>query len=383
MTSSNHSHTCKPFTARRRWLTLLSLLALCCGCLRADVFHYLGYDAADDTFTASVIYTNLQSESPADLEHLAALWKQREEIIIHPFVLNFFGGQQAILRLDGRHYKAIDLAQAAKQLLPELESEIALDSIAVKPGRFFMGPHKTLCYSHQIKVPGKSVDQILGLANKSINAALAEEIPKEIKRRADGGKVGTWDELRRAMVNEIEAERKAEQAKKAPGDGPNPQPPPPPNGEQQDKGLPLSAASLELLQKAAAGGELAIIRHGGEFEVSLPLSPDDCREAKATIAACKEALDRHLPPAVEPLVRVGQISKTIQAENDDGKRLIIKFTVPPLVALSLDAASPPPPDPKLAARYRDVIDFVRNQKISIDDNLTLKQVVEGFAPKTQ
>ncbi len=191
MKSSVQSCVGNQFVRRRGWLALLSLVVCFAGCLRADVFYYLGYDGADDSFTVSVVYTNLQAESPADLEHLASLWKQRDEIIIHPFVMNFFGGQQAVLRIDAKQYKAIDLSRSENKELPVLASEIPLDSIAVQPGKFFMGPDKTLGYWHTIKVPGKSIDQLLVEANQFINRGLAEEIPKELKRRADGGAVGT------------------------------------------------------------------------------------------------------------------------------------------------------------------------------------------------
>ncbi len=67
MKSSLQNVSGKPSPLHKRWLVLLSLAASLCGCLRADVFHYLGYDPADDSFATSVVYTNLQAESPADL----------------------------------------------------------------------------------------------------------------------------------------------------------------------------------------------------------------------------------------------------------------------------------------------------------------------------
>ncbi len=143
----------------------------------------------------------------------------------------------------------------------------------------------------------------------------------------------------------------------------------------------MNNESLENVQKAAAAGQLAIVRHGGEFSISLPLSPNDRREAKATVDACKNALDKRLP-GLEPLVMVAQLTHSIEAEDDGDKGLIVRFKLPPLVSLTPDSTYPnAKPDPKLADRYRNVIDFVRRQKMPIDDKLTVKEVVDGLAVK--
>lgn len=361
----------------RQRLAVLLILASCCGCLKADVFYFFSPDSADDSFTVTALYLNIAAENPADRDHLADLWKERAEIITNPFEINFFGGQAAIKRLDANRYQRIDLASPAKEPLPISASEIPLDAIKIMPGKFFLSADNRLGYYHQFTVPGKTVDQIITLSNRAIGELLIREIPLELKRRTDGGKTPTWDDARR----EIAAPHDADKKPAAPGQAGNAAASPAHGGQQQaDKsGLPLDDNSLRVIQKAAESGSLAVQRRGAEISVAVPLSANDCREAKQTFdLAVKTYTEQHKPkPAAE--TGIPELITMIRAENDHDQRLVVSLDLSRLARL--DGGDNALHDPNLVPHYRETIDFLRAHQIPIDEKLSLKEVLDMLEGK--
>jgi hypothetical protein len=102
------------------------------------------------------------------------------------------------------------LAGPAKEPLPISTSEISLDAIKIKPGKFFFSADNRLGYYHQFTVPGKTVDQIIALSNRAIGELLIRQIPLELKRRTAGGKTPTSDDARREIAAPHDADHKPE-----------------------------------------------------------------------------------------------------------------------------------------------------------------------------
>ncbi len=360
-----------------RWLSLLLMLASCCGCLKADVFYFFSHDSADDSFTVTALYLNIAAENPADRDHLADLWKERAEIITNPLEINFFGGQAAIKRLDANRYQRIDLAGPAKEPLPIRTSDVPLDAIKIKPGKFFLSADNRLGYYHQFTVPGKTADQIIAFSNRAIGELLINSIPLELKRRTAGGKTPTWDEARRQIVASHDADKKLA-ATVQPGNAAAS----PANGghQQEDKsGLPIDDVSLRVIHKAAESGSLVVHRRGGEISVAVPLSANDCREAKQTIDLAVKTFTEQHKPKPGPGTEIPELITMIHAENDRDQRLVVSLDLSRLARL--DGGDNVLKDPKLVHHYRETIDFLRAHQIPIDENLSVKEVLDTLAAK--
>jgi hypothetical protein len=354
---------------------LLVLALSCCGCLKGDIFEFVTYDQPTDTFRYMQLELNIGSDASADLTHLAELWSERDQIIMYPEVFRLFD-LSAILRIDAGHYRVINLGAASAANNPTLETSIPLDTIMVQPGKFFLTKDNTLAYFHEVTASGKVVDAALAARNKEIfGPSLVEAIDSEIKRRADGGKYGSWDEFRRQIAQGFDANKKngagnQPDGKAAPAPGNSPK-------DQNQGGVPLDNASLALLRKAIAAGELAVRRHGAEFELSVPLSRDDCRELKTTIDLWTNGVAEQLK--AKPGNYAVALTSILRAEDDGHGKLVASIDVAALSKLQELSYGEARPDPKMDANYRDAIAALRSRSIPIDEKLTAKQVVEEFS----
>jgi len=366
---------CRAMLPRPRSGVVLLLLALLfAGCVRGNVYDFLAYDAPTDTFTFLQLDLNIAGEQTADREYLVKRWQQRDEIITYPAFLRFFG-LPALLRIDANNYQEIDLAQSAAKEQPQVECPFRLDTIAIQPGSFFLSANNTLCYYQRVAVSGKVLDEILALLSQAMCKDLAANgFPNERKRRREGGKPGSWEKLRQEIGEDADAVNQpdgtaAPPAKAAPQQKADP---------DQQSGWFVDDASLDLLAKAAAAGQLAIERKGAEFAVSLPMSAEDCRQAKLTLDFLWSKVVEHAKATAKPgedRVSLPDLQTEIAGDN----HFVIKVTVKQFIGLSDTNYPDAKPDPKLAANYRDTIAALEEQKIPIDRKLTVQQVISDFA----
>jgi hypothetical protein len=391
----------KPRFRSGTFFALLLLAASCCGCLKGDIFEFIAYDPSTDTFRYLQLDLNIASDTPAELTYLSELWDKREQIIVHPDIFRLWS-LPAILRIDASHYKVINLGQADTTSRPTLETSIPLDTIKVQPGKFFLTKDNTLAYYHEVTASGKVVDEALAAQNKELfGPPLVEAIDKELKRRAAGRKSTSWAEVREQLIKGVESGMKkgarsgnwqgtavattaptrtekknsagsAPDAKSAPAPGSTPK-------DEKPENIPFDSASLESLRKAISAGEIGIHRRGAELELTLPLSPDDCRELKATIEVWNRETTRLLK--AKPGDYTTSLYGGLRVEDDGGQRLIVIADPMALSKLQELTYAEAKPDPQLAASYRKAIEALHSRAIPIDDRLTPKKIIDDFTAK--
>jgi hypothetical protein len=363
-----------PFWIKPRWLLFL-LLPLCGGCLKGDVFEFISYDAATDTFRYMQLDLNVAGEASGDRDYLVGLWNKREQIIMHPDFIRLWN-LPAVLRIDSGHFQMINLGSASADNNPTLASMIPLATIKVQPGKFFLTNDGTLGYSHQVVVGGSVVDTLLvEMSKQFFGPEFVAAIDREIQRRVPGGPTESWDEFRRQLSEGFQGNKPtiaAAAVKSVPLSKTTE------SGQKQQgaPGNPLDAASLAMLRKAAAAGEIAIHRHGAELELAFPLSSDDCREAKTTVDLLTKYVVDQLK--AKPGDAAASLWAMLHAENDGGRRLVLTVDVRLLTKLQQSTYPTAAPVPKLAAVYQATVSKLRERGIPIDEKLTAKQVVENF-----
>jgi len=346
---------------------MLLLALFCSGCLRADVFEFFTYDSSTDTFGFLQLDLNITNDEQSDLDHLAELWKERDQVIVQPSILRIWN-LPAMLRVDASHVQMIDFAKKASEPPATVAIDIPLDSIQIEPGKFFYTPDRTLCYYQQVTCPGKVIDQALTVASQPLATGIKGSVDLEIKRRADGAKAGTWDDFRKQLKPPGPA---------APAGG----------GQQQQSASPLDDVSLARISKAAGAGELAIHRQGAEFSLALPLSAADCQEAQKTMAVWQQ----HVADAMKKApgdYSLG-LSAAFTGEIGNGDQFVIKVDVVkftklnevsyPLKTAPGSAKLPDNPTKPLETHFSErSIATLQKNSISIDEKLTAKEVVEKF-----
>jgi hypothetical protein len=393
----------KPRFRSGSFFALLLLAASCCGCLKGNIFEFIVYDPSTDTFRYLQLDLNIASDTSADLAYLAELWDKREQIIVHPDIFRLWS-LPAILRIDASHshYKVINLGQADATSRPTLETSIPLDTIKVQPGKFFLTKDNTLAYYHEATASGKVVDEALAAQNKELfGPSLVEAIDKELKRRAAGGKSTSWAEIREQLIKGVESGMKKgarsgtwqgtavattaptrTEKKNSAGSAPDAKAAPAPGSSPKDEkreNIPFDNASLESLRKAISAGEIGIHRRGAELELTLPLSPDDCRELKATIDVWNTETTRLLK--AKPGDYTTSLYGGLRVEDDGGQRLIVIADLMALSKLQELTYTEAKSDPQLAGSYRNAIAALRSRSIPIDDKLTPKKIIDDFTAK--
>jgi hypothetical protein len=282
-------HRCRKGTA---WLLACSLLMLATagGCVKAKKTTFLRYDAEADRFELLTVYSNIYVDNgrdeAKDYDYLAAMWwKQRGQIVPMPTPDVF--GLPALLRLTGREYQLISLDRAAEVENERQTSSLPLNKIVVSPGEFHVGKAQTLGYYQRVTLPGEFVDATLAEANKNVREKLSGVVAKEQQRRTGGGARRSWEEVRRELVGQ----GSSLVALIAPAD-------PTSSFLPADPILPILSAvdgeSLGRLSKAVGDREAFLARQRGRVEWTVPLSADDCREAKRAYDEVQRALAKEL-----------------------------------------------------------------------------------------
>ena len=146
-----------------------------------------------------------------------------------------------------------------------MEAPVDITAIAIKPGAFFLNERKHLGYAHEIEVPGAVVDDLLIVMNKQLAQEMLRRIDARLKADADPDLPQlTWDQFRNRIF------------------------------DSGVSALPLEKASLMLLRKAAAGGELAIKRQGARLSLRMPLTREDSEQFVATLDHVKKYVNAEI-----------------------------------------------------------------------------------------
>lgn len=370
-------------TTRRRHLSLSALTLPCvvllAGCLDAEVNECVRYDSKTDSFHVLKLYTHVYALSEPGSQHLAAIWRNRDHLILGPAMyypqedeeIAVIGVEPSLVRVGAKGYYVFNTVANAEGEKATLEqSPFPLDAIVIRPGTFFLSPEKTLCYYHEVVIPGKFVDEIIAWMDRDIRRSMAESAKAERDRREGSDRRLSWEEFRK----QVDAD--------------------PSEAYFFDY---LDDESLEALSKKAAEDGKLLARDGLTLQLSLPLSAADCRELAASFDRIKKVLAKELRKEIErgtkemKLPERGLISKsTMEAllvsiagpqcqARVDGKRVVMSLDASVVLAAmepkDLDFGKPKADKQQ---QYRDTIAYLRKHEVPIDEQLTPAEVAAAF-----
>lgn len=185
-----------------RLLPLLAILLvavfLSSGCLEAKRSTAVAYDPALDTFRVLRLYYDIEASTAEDISYLQALYGNRDHLLLYDSIAIM--DESAAIRVNKNHYFTMNLGKRTPRPITPTLTELDLSLIQILPGKLFLSPDKTLCYYHQLIVPGKFVDQLLTQANTMLYTSLVEAIDAEIQRRKDGGTIVPWEEIQTNLL---------------------------------------------------------------------------------------------------------------------------------------------------------------------------------------
>ena len=175
-----------------RLVGFLSLAAPFCGCVAAKPYTLLKYDAKTDTFHELRIYVDIRNGSDnrdqtAGANGLSALWRERDRGIpnIPCFYEKASAGTDAAptfirlcapSRMGGNKYQLLYRQQPDAFSM----SSAWLERVAIKPGKLFLSPQKTLCYYHEVSLPGRALDEALRESDTDVRRALGARVEQEL-----------------------------------------------------------------------------------------------------------------------------------------------------------------------------------------------------------
>jgi hypothetical protein len=366
---------------------LCLLAALSAGCVSAKKTLSARYGAADDSFHVLTVYAHIRSAEASDHDWLAQLWKDRERLIFPAAWIAIFD-EPACLRISDHEYQQIGLGRRGKTPPATERTTLPLDKITIVPGEFFLSPEKTLCYYHRLRVPGEVVDAILALENKSLAEGIAQGGTNELARRKKAGKTKSWKEARQQVVAAILQINKPADTAKPPKEKAASE------GDADNPLMVLDETSLGLLRGLADDGPRICWREKGVFHTALSLSAPDCREAKATFDAAKEAMLQlanrdwaaKQPNAkdAEALLRLAEEAVRLDVQEAKGvSRVVATIDVAKLTAASAAREAADfkldKPDDGKEGEYERTLAAIRGHEIPIRQELDVARLVREFA----
>ena len=164
-------------------------------------------------------------------------------------------------------------------------------------------------------------------------------------------------------------------------------------GPEPDPLRCLDESSLKLLQAAAKAKQPLLVRKAGEIHSSYPLSAEDCRRAKAVFKAVKERVIKpelsKKPVEGEPpkqnwelAVSLATVATMLQATINEEKRFVITLRVPSFIDLTSETIQDDKPLPGKTADYQKAIAVMKAAGASIDEKLTIDDVMREFKGKS-
>ncbi len=368
------------------------LLQLLVGCLDGRKSVAIRYDAARDEFAFLTIYHDIRVSSqtysgtaetqnadptPADtqmeLQRLAALYRNRDHLMIGPFALDLLSGETQFLRVSDTQAARIDLSQTGD--MQTMDVPFHLNDVRILPGELFLIGDGNLCYYHLIVLPGGVVDGVIAMVNDHAAQWIKENVKEvfdsldaELAQRKGGEQPLAWDAFSTQAI--------ALMLKQIDG------------AAGEDAHLnPLDTASMQGLRDALAAGQLKIFRRGGLLALRVPLSRRDVTGVTAFFPALQKALQKK---ATEPLKAdtAAELSQLNLAMSSVG----ISAADPTTLELTLDVVKfaqamrePATQANDLNARNRvDAKEMARmaQQQLEVNKGLSVEKIEAAFAAGT-
>lgn len=334
-----------------RWV-FLGAVAILFGCVRGDQSECLRYDAATDTFHFLQLYRNIGANDADEQAWLLDNWNRRANLIM-PIPELAILESPAYVRKSKSEYSRTDLSNQTKDKPEVITTTVPLDTVVIRPGRLFLSGEKTLCYYHQITVPGKTIDAVLHEISQAVKKTIAQGVANEQKRRAGGGKRIAWDLIRSDLLTEKTEEEKAK-----------------PESPPREPIQAVSDETLDRLAKHAAGPADCLHREGARVELVLPASADDAVQVKEIFEQFKKKEAK--PGERSPL-------EAIHPAADPARGFVLSVDFGALLDSKLVKETGLSDDGRNDPVFARTVQFFQDRKIPIDEALTHAQVMERFA----
>jgi len=271
------------------------------GCLEANRISVIIYDANRDMFRHLRLYLDIASDETQgakDYDRLIQIYKLRGSFVPTPVPLlssafdikrrGIVNGEAGVLVVANHTYDRVKLNSPPLRTSSNEQTALALDDIAIQPGRFFRSERGTLCYYHQTEIPGKLVDQLLAEAWVShIREPLRNMIAKEQERRRSGGSVKPL----KMIADEAERRLRDGRALLSGDRGLDSE-----TDKPKKEFTPAAAfddTSLRLLLAKAKSDEIGFRREKNVLKVQCELSASDVSQLRRLWAFLQEDEKRH------------------------------------------------------------------------------------------
>lgn len=380
----------------RRFLLSLLLVSLfgifSVGCLQAKRREAVRYDAAMDTFHVLRLYTDITAQGPEDVKHLAALYTNRDHILLFDPIAIF--KEAAAVRLDKE--QALPISLGEHQARPDVfKTDLDLSQVNITPGQFFLSPAKTLCYYQQMSAPGKFIDQLLAKGSEALRTELLKEITQERDRRKNGGQRLPWEMARQEIVNGVDP---APAAPNVPDTGPVKSTATEPARPGPSMVVFYSDVSLAALDKCISDKTLTLARQGSTINLNFTVTSEDARAMCDNFTQLRTALHVRAdatPQAVESarrkraaIVQIfdaltitspqnGSICASVEAV-DIVDRLMAVVDAEEAAKTDSPAATPAPQAVPTTRPLERIIDGLRERGVPINEKLALPDIIPAF-----
>lgn len=184
-----------------RALILLAAGCLLTGCVERRTALHLRFDEQADVLQILHVHTHILGHDQPERDWLVKQWRWREKLIPTVRFLGYIG----YLRQSDDSYQQIDLDSPSAGEPPTLNTDLPLGEIVIRPGEYFIGPDGALAYTHQIDLPGKTLDALLQRGVDATRQEWKKGIAAERERRKSGGKVFSWEECRDFLLQGVES----------------------------------------------------------------------------------------------------------------------------------------------------------------------------------
>ncbi len=325
------------------------------GCISGEVLNYGRYDRATYSFMLMQCDVNIAARNDAQFDWIADLWARRTNLIINPtHQIPFLSGPAAaMIERRGKHsLREIPIGEKPATEPAEVETAVALDTIQVTPGEFFLNEYGNLCYSHETLIPGATLDASIREITPVIARGLVELA--EQQRRVSGereSKPETWDDLREAILESL-----GEKDAKPAGDR-----------AKNQGSLPLDSDSLRLMTQAVADGSVRFTRNADAFTLVIPLSRRDCDEAVATVKLARNVVEQRRKWGREVKQGLAEWLNVFEIRSQEGAGLSLTIGLGKLDEIASQVASPmPPEDPNRKWMYQATIAAIQKRGIAVN-----------------
>lgn len=351
-----------------RAMALVAILGcLLTGCIERRTAIHLRFDEQADVLQILHVHTHIFGHDKSERDWLIKQWEWRDRLIPTARVLGYI----AYLRHSNDTYQQIDLDSPSPNEPPIQKTDLPLGGIVIRPGELFIGPDNALAYTHQVDLPGKTLDALLQRAVETSRDDWKKAITAERERRNSGGKVFAWEECRELLLRGVN------------NWGIDAPPVELPDDQRASPERCLSDESLRKLE-AALGGKTILSREGSLLSLTLPLTETDRGQVISIYGEVHETAmsklkGKDLPKEMQRLVDHDFLAfaREINVQPGADDLLILSCRLPRHLALLSDPSDAPPSEEEPALQ-KETVAAIKAAGIPVRSDVKLDDIVAKF-----